>query len=176
MSSIYSKLKDIIIIDVEASGSYPIEIGFITSSGKIESNLIRRHHSWLSWDYRAERKVHKISKSMLSSHGISVRNACTWLNESLCGKTVYSDCAQNDNKWLRALFSAGNCGQNFRVLDTNNLMPQYPKRFYNEKFLEFKRKNYKLTQQHRVDSDVLVIKDSLLELAELEEFINEQFN
>ena len=99
-----------VIFDVEASGlsdqSYPIEIAWQDRDDEscFDSFLIIPHDSWNYWDEYAEKEIHHISREKLSSEGISIREACSRLNDRLKGKTIYSDAIEYDQRWIQKLF------------------------------------------------------------------------
>ncbi len=90
------------ILDIEASGfgsgSYPIEVGYVTSSGEIFCCLIRPAASWSHWDHKAE-AVHQIRRDTLLCHGQDIVHVARKLNQSLAGEVVYSDGWANDYSW-----------------------------------------------------------------------------
>ena len=59
------------ILDIEASGfgpgSYPIEVGFVTSDGKAWCSLIRPESDWRHWDEKAA-AMHGITRGNIVGH------------------------------------------------------------------------------------------------------------
>ena len=106
------------IIDVEASGfgkgSYPIEVGFITSNQQISCSLIKPIEAWSSWNNDVE-KVHGIKRELLMTKGKSIHEIATWLNESFNGEVVYSDAWMNDMCWLGCLYDEAEIAQTFKL-------------------------------------------------------------
>ncbi len=118
------------VIDVEASGfgsgSYPIEVGFITSRSQTHCTLIKPLDDWQHWDRKAE-KLHGISRSVLMDHGKDPFLVCGWLNHHLRGETVYSDAWANDMCWLARLFEACDLPQCFRIESIQTLLAETEK-------------------------------------------------
>jgi hypothetical protein len=97
------------VMDIEASGfgagSYPIEIGFVTSEGERFCTLIRPQHNWTHWDEQAA-TVHGIPRQLLFEQGKPVIEVGRILNQRLAGRTVYCDAWLHDFTWLAVLFEA----------------------------------------------------------------------
>lgn len=100
-------------IDIEASGlgpaSYPIEIGWSDSQGRVHSLLIRPDAYWLEageWSPESE-YVHGLSLDLLLSEGVSPVEAWSRLIE-ICGReaTLFSDAVDFDRMWLAELAAA----------------------------------------------------------------------
>lgn len=106
------------VIDIEASGfgsgSYPIEIGFVTSAGTAHCTLVRPTQNWTYWNKEAE-QLHGISRQLLEQKGKTVTLVASWLNDLLQGMTVYSDGWANDMCWLGKLFDEAGVIQQFRI-------------------------------------------------------------
>jgi hypothetical protein len=100
-------------LDFEASSlsdrSYPIEVAWNLADGSIEAHLISAEgiESWTDWNPESER-IHGISRQQLTLEGRSPVEVRDRINESLAGKTVYTDAPQFDGMWLSRLFEA--CG------------------------------------------------------------------
>lgn len=105
-----------VIIDIEASGfgreSYPIEIGIVFANGDKFCSLIKPEDHWTYWDSSAE-SLHRITRDILSKHGISAKQMATELNQRLDGMTVYSDCWTVDKPWLDKLYQAAEMRPSF---------------------------------------------------------------
>jgi len=115
-------MADMIVIDCESSGlhpeSYPIEIAWLdVYTGEHDSFLIQPAPTWTYWDLDAERRVHKISRELLTSSGVPVQTAALRLNERLMGLTVYSDAVDRDRQWVSKLFIEAGVEQRFTLGD-----------------------------------------------------------
>ena len=99
-------LNDPIFMDIEASsldsGSFPIEIAWVDSSGHGESYLISPRFNWKGWSAASE-KLHGISQSMLDSEGIPATTAAQLVYDTLHDRLIYSDNAAFDAYWLGML-------------------------------------------------------------------------
>lgn len=106
------------ILDIEASGfgagSYPIEVGFVTSQGQSWCSLVHPEPEWRHWDPRAE-SVHGIRREQLLRHGRPAREVAQLLNEKLAGLTLYSDAWSHDYSWLSRLFDAAGSAPRFKL-------------------------------------------------------------
>lgn len=99
-------------MDIEASSldadSYPIEIGWSTQQGDIESHLINPYAitTWTDWDSCAQ-AVHGISRKLCRENGKHPAWVCQRLNRIFPpGSVVYADGGQFDQFWLDQLFAA----------------------------------------------------------------------
>ena len=106
------------VIDLEASGfgsrSYPVEVGFALADGERFCTLISPPEEWTHWTEEAER-VHGLTREILFTHGIPVREVARALNDRLAGLTLYSDGWVVDQPWLTTLFAAAGMAQMFTV-------------------------------------------------------------
>lgn len=86
-------IKDIIVIDCEASGlkekSYPIEVGVALHEDSF-GFLIKPEKDWTYWCKSAE-KIHNIKREELFDEGISCFEAAQILNSQLRDLTLFSD-------------------------------------------------------------------------------------
>ncbi len=114
-----------VVLDVEASGfgagSYPIEVGVALPDGTTRCYLIRPAPEWTHWDAAAE-SVHRITRTILASHGKPLREVAERLNGDLRGLTVYSDAWGYDRSWIARLFDAADLPQHFRLESLRSLM------------------------------------------------------
>lgn len=114
-----------VVIDVEASGfgagSYPIEVGIALPDGATRCYLIRPAPDWTHWDPGAE-SVHRITRTILGTHGKPLREVAERLNGDLRGLTVYSDAWGYDRSWIARLFDAADMPQHFRIESLRSLM------------------------------------------------------
>lgn len=114
-------------IDVEASGlsrgSYPIEVGVVTSTGSMYCSLVLPLPEWTHWDAAAER-VHGITRPILALHGKPVGDIARTLNTLLAQQTVYSDAWGNDMAWLSRLFDAAELPMRFRIEASRRLLDE----------------------------------------------------
>ncbi len=111
MDCLHRKSRSTVFLDIEASGlgdgCYPIEIGLVHAASLIGwSALIRPPAVWRDggvWDDGAE-ELHGIGQSQLDAEGWDVMDVARALNETLGGKTVFSDAPEFDRHWLDMLF------------------------------------------------------------------------
>lgn len=117
-----SQLKDVAFIDLEASGlsarSWPIEVGWCFAGGAPQAMLIRPDEAWSldDWDSQAE-ALHGVAHETVLKDGVAAGEVCEALNETLSGKTVFSDAPDWDSFWLYRLFQAAKTRQRFTVRD-----------------------------------------------------------
>ena len=106
------------MLDIEASGfgrgSYPIEVGFVLANGEARCMLIQPAAHWTHWDPAAER-LHHITREDLQLEGCPIRDVVEVLNDSLCGRTVFSDGWVHDYSWLAVLYDAAHRVPTFRL-------------------------------------------------------------
>lgn len=153
-----------VIIDIEASGfgknSYPIEIGVIFSEGEKLCRLVRPEENWTYWDSEAE-AVHKISRQILESHGLSALEIATELNQRLNGKEVYSDCWTVDKPWLDILFDAAKMNPTFKVRAIEMILDEPQWEYWNQAYSAALAKAD--TNRHRASIDAELIQKTWLE-------------
>lgn len=111
------------VIDVEASAldrGYPLEIGvakYDGQSGKIvHSSMLIRHDPWLEkglWSSEAE-KIHGITKQEIYDKGRPLREACSWLNETVGPHTAHVG-DMRDKMWLSQMFDAAGRAHIFQL-------------------------------------------------------------
>lgn len=106
------------MLDIEASGfgrgSYPIEVGFVLGNGEARCMLIQPAEHWTHWDPAAQR-LHGITREDLRRHGYPIRDVVEALNDTLCGRTLYSDGWVHDYSWLAVLYEAAHRVPTFRL-------------------------------------------------------------
>jgi hypothetical protein len=116
-----------VVMDFEASGfgtdSYPIEVGYIGSSGERFCSLIQPFEQWTHWDRRAE-AVHGIRRELLQTHGQPPETVCDRLDRDLRGLTVYSDAWHHDLCWLHRLYDAAQRTPRFRLESIRSLLTE----------------------------------------------------
>lgn len=114
-------------IDFEASSlrdtSYPIEVAWSLEDGTIEAYLIKPAWDWSDWDPNAE-AVHNISQQELIEKGLPAWHIAHRMNETLHGKTLYSDAPEFDGFWLERLFAHHNDEPRFELRHFDSLFPQ----------------------------------------------------
>jgi hypothetical protein len=145
--------SQIICLDIEASGlgtrSYPIEIAWKQLDSEDEDDFLidpRTGYNWTNWDESAA-EIHGLSLEELYEEGISVKEACSRLNQRLRGKYVYSDAFEFDYFWITRLFDAGMVKPQFRLLGLEELL--------NEDDLELYQKvSHQSPRRHRAMPDV----------------------
>lgn len=115
------------ILDIEASGfgrgSYPIEVGLVTSEGELFCGLVRPEPDWLHWDPAAE-ALHGISRELLLEKGRPPRWMAEQINQRLRGQTVYCDGWGQDYPWLARLYDAAGLLPSFRLDDLRRLLSE----------------------------------------------------
>jgi hypothetical protein len=152
------------IIDIEASGfgstSYPIEIGVALNSGEKYCTLIIPEKDWIHWDKNAE-KVHNISRELLYTHGISVKEAARELNKLLDGRILYSDGWVVDKPWLTTLFFAARMSMKFSVSPIELILSEPQMAIWHEtkdRILKQSKLN-----RHRASNDAWVIQETFMQ-------------
>lgn len=99
-------MQEIIMLDCEASSlsknSYPISIGWASTSGDEDYFLIQPDQSWLDWSGESE-IIHNLTRETLVKDGIPTQDACLRLNRYLLNCTIYTD-AEQDKIWIEKLF------------------------------------------------------------------------
>ncbi len=114
-------------IDVEASGlgpqSWPIEVGWVFSTGDARSVLIRPADNWsmTAWEKSAE-ALHGITPPTLVTSGREPLDVALILNAALGGAVVYSDAPDYDSFWLFRLYDAAGVKPNYRLNDLGDLL------------------------------------------------------
>jgi len=153
------------VIDLEASGfgrgSYPIEVGFVTSDQALGCCLIKPIAQWTHWTEEAER-LHGINRSLLNEKGKEILWVAQWLNENLRGITVYSDAWATDMSWLGKLFDEAEIPQAFKMESILNLLNEEEKEqwtpLYHQVICETD------LQRHRASTDAMNIQQTYLRL------------
>lgn len=156
------------IIDIEASGlgrgSYPIEIGYITSSNEMGCTLIHPADSWTLWQKEAE-KLHGISNELLVEKGKNVVIVANWLNEKFKHSTVYSDGWVNDMCWIGALFNEAEICQLFKIDSLLTLLSEEEKECWSD--LHDRIIEDEALTRHRASSDAKIIQKTYIEVKQL---------
>lgn len=160
-----SKVKDVAVIDLEASGfgpeSYPIEIGIVLPDGTRYQALVKPEQNWLHWDKDAQ-EVHGISRLYLLKEGRSVQEICRDINAMCNGVTLYSDCWVHDSHWFRALFNAARMPALARCRAVEYLLDDQQQAQYQSTKSQIATKL--ALPLHRALNDALVIQRTLREL------------
>jgi hypothetical protein len=153
------------IIDIEASGfgagSYPIEIGFVTSEGERFCTLIRPPDHWTHWDEQAA-SIHSIPRELLFRHGQAIADVARVLNERLAGRTVYSDAWFYDYNWLARLFDEAGAVPSFRLAHIHSLLREGEVQAWPVALTEVERELSLL--RHRASSDAMIVQRTWLKL------------
>lgn len=153
------------ILDIEASGfgrgSYPIEVGFVSTDGALFCGLVTPESDWLHWDDSAE-ALHGISRELLQRHGKPARWMAEQLNERLAGQTVYCDGWGQDYPWLARLYDAAGLRQSFRLDDLRRLLSEAEAQRWRG-VTEAVRLRQQL-KRHRASSDARVLQLALGEI------------
>ncbi len=151
------------ILDIEASGfgrgSYPIEIGFVTTTGHTWCSLVRPEPDWQHWDAEASR-VHGITREQLTQHGRSPREVAEALNAHLAGQTLYSDAWAHDYAWLARLFDAADCAPRFKLDSLRALLSDAQLAQWHEVKLRVTRDLG--LRRHRASADARVLQQTFL--------------
>ena len=111
----------------EASGlgarSWPVEVGWVDTSGESDAFLVRPHRAWTmdAWDPTAE-KLHGLKVETLRKEGLPVEHICACLNQKLRGIDVYSDAPDWDGFWLFQLYSAAGAKPSFELSNFGKLV------------------------------------------------------
>lgn len=115
------------VLDIEASGfgrgSYPIEVGFVLENGESRCMLIQPAAHWTHWDPAAA-QLHRITREDLQLKGYPIRDVVEVLNDSLCGRTLFSDGWVHDYSWLAVLYEAAHRVPTFRLESLGALLTQ----------------------------------------------------
>ncbi len=151
------------ILDIEASGfglgSYPIEVGFVTSDGEPWCSLVRPETDWQHWDPHAE-AVHGITREHLQQHGRSSRDIALALNDRLNGQTIYSDAWAHDYTWLNRLFEVANLRPHFKLDNLRILLTDAQAATWHDvKRHVFQSLN---SQRHRASADARLLQQTYL--------------
>jgi hypothetical protein len=115
------------MLDIEASGfgrgSYPIEVGFVLEDGEAHCMLIRPAAHWTHWDPAAA-QLHRITRENLQLHGWPIRDVVEVLNDTLFGRTLFSDGWVHDYSWLAVLYEVAQRVPTFRLESLGALLTQ----------------------------------------------------
>jgi len=115
------------VLDIEASGfgrgSYPIEVGFVLEDGEARCMLVQPAAHWTHWDPAAA-QLHRITREDLQLQGWPIRDVVEVLNDSLCGRTLFSDGWAHDYSWLAVLYEAACRVPTFRLESLGALLTQ----------------------------------------------------
>tara|TARA_R110001592_G_C13159388_1_gene748791 strand:- start:1221 stop:1739 length:519 start_codon:yes stop_codon:yes gene_type:complete len=153
------------IIDIEASGfgrgSYPIEVGFITSKQQLACTLIKPVENWSSWNVDAE-KVHGIDRSILFIRGKPIVEVAHWLNMNLQGETIYSDAWMNDMCWLGRLFDEAEVVQTFKLESLLSLLTEDEREQWAENYQQVLSETKLI--RHRASTDAKLIQETYLRI------------
>lgn len=119
-----------IFLDCEASSlggnSYPIEIAWSDSDGKIESHLINPYgypKDYNDWDPAAQ-AIHGLTRAYLSDYGENPTFVASRMDKVLSGKKVYTDAPDFDGFWCRRLFGAVGMDCSIDFVDIQVLLKQ----------------------------------------------------
>lgn len=149
------------IIDIEASGfgneSYPIEVGFVDSSGERFCRLISPADDWLFWDREAE-AVHHISRPSLRKYGSKIIEVANELNAMLAGQTLFSDCWVVDKPWLNTLFEKAKIPMMFSISPIELILREEQMNIWDTTKQEV-IKDLNLTR-HRASNDAVIIQET----------------
>ena len=151
-------LKDIVILDFEASGlsddSYPIEFGIATNE-VVSSALIKPHSSWNHWSDDAE-KIHNIKRETLFDDGIERLEAIKTIKALTENKYVFSDNPRYETMWLNKLLESESL--NFQLNIYNLYELDFDLQTYSD-YIHTNKCNYTL---HRAGDDANLIRKALI--------------
>jgi DNA polymerase III epsilon subunit-like protein len=115
-------MPEIVFLDFEASSlekkSYPIEVAWVTETGREESHLIKPAAEWTDWSDEAE-AVHKIRRSQLMNEGTPHDELAKRMVDMLSSYALYASAPSWDGQWLSKLLrAAGLPRHSLRLQDT----------------------------------------------------------
>jgi hypothetical protein len=118
-----SKQPEIVFLDFEASSlgkeSYPIEVGWVFSSGGEESHLIRPAPSWTDWSAESE-ATHHLTRERLLMEGRPHDEVAKRMLDVLSGHALFATAPSWDGQWLSKLLrGAGLPRHALRLQDTD---------------------------------------------------------
>ena len=149
------------ILDIEASGfgkgSYPIEIGVMTDSGKQHSWLIYPEDDWLHWKSEAE-ALHGISRQQLLDEGIRPSIIADELNELFEGQILYSDGWGFDSGWLNLLYYVTHKKMFFKLETLPRILSEYQLACWDETKAKIEKQHQ--LPDHRAGSDAFLIQET----------------
>lgn len=156
-----------VVMDLEASGfgrnGYPIEVGYAMGDGRLFCSLIRPEPDWTHWDPMAER-LHRIPRRLLTQHGRSPLEVSQLLNNTLQGRTVYSDGWAHDYPWLALLFDAAGLRPHFKLENLRALLREDEADRWHEVKQQVARERG--GQRHRASADARLLQLSLARVRE----------
>ena len=159
-----------VILDIEASGfgkeSYPIEIGFVLSDQTAYCHIIRPVAHWTFWDESAE-SLHGVSREILLQSGKSVEDIAQWLNDSLVGKTVYSDAWSHDVTWLGKLFDEAGIPLLFQLETLRKLLTEEQAALWHQ--IKSQIIQDQCLERHRASVDAAILQKTFLRTRSLTE-------
>ena len=151
------------ILDIEASGfgpgSYPIEVGFVTSDGKAWCSLIRPEPDWRHWDASAA-AMHGITREHIEQHGRSVADIAEALNTRLRGLTVYSDAWAHDYAWLNRIYESADRSPSFKLDNLRALLDEQQAAHWHE--VKARLQGTLGSQRHRASADARLLQQTYL--------------
>ncbi len=151
------------ILDIEASGfgpgSYPIEVGFVTSEGQAWCSLIRPETDWQHWDVEAA-AMHGITRAHIERHGRSVGDIAKALNERLRGQTVYSDAWAHDYTWLNRIYESAERSPSFKLDNLRALLDEQQAAHWHE--VKARLIGTLGSQRHRASADARLLQQTFL--------------
>lgn len=115
-----------VFLDCEASSlsdiSYPIEVGWSSPDGSVQSYLIRPEWNWNDWDANAE-ALHGLSREEITRNGLPADHIARTLNVALAGTVAYCDNPAFDGFWLERLYEASTLEMEFQLKHFDSLFP-----------------------------------------------------
>ncbi len=118
-----------LFLDCEASSlrdvSYPIDVGWSTPDGTVQSYLVRPEWNWSDWDANAE-ALHGLSREEITRRGLPADHIARLLNTALKGTVAYSDNPAFDRYWIERLYEASSIKMEFEIRRFGSLFPDTP--------------------------------------------------
>ncbi|MFQ3281109.1 hypothetical protein [Reinekea sp.] len=149
------------ILDIEASGfgkgSYPIEIGVMTETGKQHSWLVHPEEDWVHWKIEAE-KLHGIPRSRLLEEGLRPSVIADKLNEIFEGQILYSDGWGFDSGWLSLLYYVADRKMFFKLETLPKILSEYQLAHWDQTKADIE--SQRKLPDHRAGIDALLIQET----------------
>jgi hypothetical protein len=134
MANIPRIKRQVALIDVKASGlmsgSFPVEVGYLTYSLDALGNWAPRTTSYLvkpdpfwsltHWDSFAE-QMHGLSHHHLRRFGEDCKSIAAHLQADLAGHLVFTDAPEHDAQWLDVLHASGMRPRTYKIYPINRL-------------------------------------------------------
>jgi len=134
MANIPRIKRQVALIDVKASGlmsgSFPVEVGYLTYgldalknwTPRVSSYLVRPDPFWslYHWDSFAE-QMHGLSHSHLRRFGEDTKSIAAHLQADLASHLVFTDAPEHDAQWLDVLHTSASRPREYKIYPINRL-------------------------------------------------------